>query len=108
MWDSETERLEKKACTSVGFSLHVVSELIGFVGLLMLPASGVVFVWKMVVGSPKGPAGWLLAAAFGLGAVSEVMFQYSWQMARRRGFEYDGKVASWVEKGERRTYRFTG
>jgi hypothetical protein len=45
---------------------------------------------------------------FGLGIVSEVMFQYSWWLALRKGFRYDDerREASWLEAGERRKYKY--
>lgn len=51
---------------------------------------------------------WLLAAPFGLGIVSEVLFQYSWWLALRKSFRYDyeRREATWLEAGERRTNKY--
>ena len=40
MWDNESERIGKQRCTPLGYALHVVSDLIGFLGLLLLLATG--------------------------------------------------------------------
>jgi hypothetical protein len=47
------------------------------------------------------------AVPFGLGVASEVLIQLSWWLALRRGFRYDAerREASWLEAGERRTYK---
>jgi len=35
MWDNESQRIGKKKCTPLGYNLHCIAELIGFVGLLL-------------------------------------------------------------------------
>lgn len=110
MWDHESERLGKQKCTPTGYTLHVVAELIGFGGLLMLFVLPIVLAWKVVVGRYENADLWVLVLPFGVGVVSEVMFQFSWSLARRKGFHYDPHrcEASWLEAGERRTYKFSG
>ena len=107
MWDSETQRLGKKACTPGGYALHVFAEGIGFLGFAILAISGAVWLWKWLAGSPRGLATTGLVLALVSGVASEVMFQLSWWLALRRGFQYDGHEASWSEHGSRRSYRFT-
>jgi hypothetical protein len=110
MWDHESQRIGKQRCTPVGYALHVVAELIGFVGLLVLLIVPVVLVWRGVTGTFHAANLWLLAVPFGLGIISEVLFQYSWWVALRKGFHYDAErcEVSWLEGGERRTYKYTG
>lgn len=73
--------------------------------LLAVPA---VLLWRWFAGTFHASLWWLFAVPFGLGAVSEVLFQLSWWLALRRGFRYDCErcEASWLEAGERRTYRY--
>jgi hypothetical protein len=107
MWDSETQRLGKKACTPVGYALHVLAEMIGFLGLIVFAISGVVVFWRWLAGTPGGVAGWSMLVALGLGVISEVVFWFSWWLASRRGFRYDGYEASWSDHGEPKNYKFT-
>jgi hypothetical protein len=107
MWYSETQRLGKKACTPAGYGLHVLAEMIGFLGFALLGISGIVWLWRWLAGAPRGIATAGLTLALVLGVASEVMFQLSWWLALRRGFQYDGHEASWSEHGGRRSYKFT-
>ena len=108
MWDHESERIGKQMCAPAGYALHLVAELIGFAGLLFLLAVPVVLAWKWFTGMFHAALFWLLAAPFALGIVSELLFQYSWWLALRKGFRYDceRREASWMEAGERRTYKY--
>lgn len=107
MWDSESERLGKRECTPLGSALHGIAEGIGFFGLLILLIAAIVLVLQWYGGTFKATSLWLLALPFGVGIVSEAMFQFSWWLALRRGWRYDceAREASWLEGGERRTYR---
>ena len=107
MWDNESQRIGKQKCTPTGYALHGIAEMIGFVGLLTLLAVPAVLAWKSFTGTFHASLFWLLAAPFGLGIISEVLFQYSWWLALRKGFRYDyeRREASWMEGGERRTYQ---
>lgn len=108
MWYHESQRIGKQKCTPVGYALHVVAELIGFVGLLGLFATPVMLIWSWFAGTFRLSLFWLFALAFGLGIVSEVMFQFSWWLAFRKGFHYDDGIreASWLEGGIRRVYSY--
>ena len=108
MWLTESQRLGKQKCTPAGYALHVIAELIGFFGLLLLLAVPAVLAWSWFAGTFRASLWWLFAVPFGLGLVSEVLFQYSWWLALRKGFRYDDArcEASWFEAGERRTYKY--
>lgn len=109
MWDNESQRIGKQKCTPAGYALHMIAELIGFAGLLILLAVLGFLAWKWLAATFRVALLWLLALPLGLGVVSEVLFQYSWWLALRRGFRYDyeRREASWLEQGERRTYKYT-
>jgi hypothetical protein len=108
MWDNECQRIGKRRCTPVGYALHGIAELIGYLGLLMLIAMPAVLVYDWFAGKFHASLWWLLALPFGLGIVSEGLFAYSWWLAARKGFRYDyeRREASWMEAGERRTYKY--
>jgi hypothetical protein len=107
MWDNESQRIGKQMCTPIGYAIHEIAELIGFVGLLLLVGTPVSLVYSWIVGTFSASLVWLLAAPFGLGVISEVLYQYSWWLASRKGFHYDyeKREASWLEAGERRSYK---
>jgi hypothetical protein len=110
MWDHESQRIGKQRCTPTGYALHVIAELIGFGGLFILLATCFVLVRRATSGTFGAANFWLLGVAFGVGVVSEVLFQLSWWLALRRGYEYDAErcEASWLDAGERRTYKYLG
>lgn len=108
MWDNEAERIGKQRCTRLGYALHTISDLIGFVALLILLGTGVYLGYRGIVGTFHASLFWLLLIPFGLAIVGSILFQLSWAMARRRGFhyDYDTREASWQEDGQRRKYRY--
>ena len=108
MWYSESQRLGKQKCTPTGYTLHVIAELIGFVGLLLLLVVPLILFSAWVLGTFRTSLWWLFAIPFSLGVLSEVLMQFSWWLALRKGFQYDYErsEASWIEAGERRTYKY--
>ncbi len=108
MWCHESQRIGKQRCTPSGYTLHVIAEMIGFFGLLLLLAVPVALVQNAVAGTFHVALLWLLALPWPFGIVSEVLFWYSWRLALRKGFHYDHErgEASWIEAGERRTYKY--
>jgi hypothetical protein len=108
MWDNESQRIGKQKCTPIGYTLHAVAELVGFVGLLLLLILLIVLVWKEIAGTFQISLLWLLMIPFSFGIISELLYQYSWKLALRKGFHYDYELreASWIEAGERRFYKY--
>ena len=109
MWDSESERLGKKECTPKGYSLHVIAELIGFLGLLSLIGLILYFGLCLFFYSLPQPSGWVFLIPFGIGIIAEFLFGYSWHLAKKKSFSYDGKTrtATWCENGAEKTYKWT-
>ena len=107
MWDHENQRIGKRRCTPLGYTLHVISDLVGLLGLLLLLITGAYLAYRGVVGTFHASLLWLLAIPFGLALVGAALFQYSWVLARQKGFRYDcdTREASWMEGGERQAYR---
>ena len=108
MWDNESQRLGKQKCTPLGYRLHVIAELLGFIGLLLLFGTIAYLVYRRIVGTFHMPLLLLLVVPFVLGLISEVLYQYSWLLANRKGFRYDyeSREASWLEDGKRRVYKW--
>ncbi len=108
MWDNESQRIGKQTCTPFGYALHSFAELLGFFGLLLLLGAAVFLIYRGITGNFEASLFWLLAVPFSVGVVAEIIFQISWALASKRGFEYDyeNRVASWIEDGKRVTYKW--
>lgn len=109
MWDNESERIGKQRCTPLGYTLHVISDLIGFLGLLFLLVTGAYLGYRGIVGTFDAGLLWFFVIPFGLDLAGSALFHYSWVLAHRKGFryDYDAREASWIENGERQTYKWT-
>ena len=111
MWVSESQRIGKKKCTPTGYGIHVFSELVGFAGILLLVFTSVHAAYHWLVGTFDGAfLLWILASTVALAVVSEALYQCSWLLAMRKGFEYDYErdEASWTQAGQRRTHKWPG
>lgn len=108
MWDNESQRIGKQKCTPTGYALHGIAELLGFIGGLSLLGIVLILGYRGIIGNFVPSNLWLFAAPFGVGIVAEVLYQISWLLAIRKGFEYDydNRVASWIESGKRVTYKW--
>jgi hypothetical protein len=110
MWDNESQRIGKQKCTRLGYTLHGVAELLGFVGLLVLLAAGVYLGYRASRGTFHTSLFWFFALPIGLGLIGEILYWYSWRLAAKKGFQYDHekREASWLEDGQRRVYKWNG
>ena len=108
MWDDESQRIGMQMCTPLGYRLHVIAELLGFIGLLLLLGTGAYLGYKGIAGAFHTALLWLLAGPFGLDLIGDVLYRYSWVLAARKGFEYDYETreASWLEGGQQRVYKW--
>lgn len=108
MWDNESQRIGKMKCTPMGYNLHVLSDLIGLLGILCFVSIIVFFVVMIIKGSFRPTYFWLLLIPVSLDVVMMIVHAYSWRLASRKGFEYDYESceASWFEGEKRITYRF--
>lgn len=109
MWFSESQRIGKQKCTPFGYVLHGIAEMIGFAGLLCFLIIALNLVYRGITSTFTVPDLWMLAAPFGIGLISEVFYQYSWWLAARKGYQYNYErdEATWLEAGERISYRWT-
>ena len=108
MWDNESERIGKQKCTRLGYSLHAISDLIGFVGLLLLLGTGAYLGYRGIAGTFHTRLLWLFAVPFALAFIGSALYRYSWMLAKKKGFRYDcdSREASWIENGQRQTYKW--
>ena len=109
MWDNESQRIGKQKCTPIGYTLHGIAELLGFIGILLLFAVGAYLGYRRYSGTFHSSLFWLLAVPFVLGLIGECLYRYSWRLAAKKGFHYDYETreASWTEDGQRRVYKWT-
>src|SRR5262249_37730317 len=67
----------------------------------------------LVVGCPPPPPFGqtrnVILRTHGSNTIGSALFHYSWALARRKGFryDYDARETSWIEHGERQTYKWT-
>jgi len=108
MWDNEAERIGKQKCTPLGYALHAISDLIGFIALLLLFGAVAYLGYRGIAGTFDRSLLWLMAIPIGLAVIGSILYRFSWMLAYRRGFHYDyeSREASWFEAGQRRTYKY--
>jgi len=108
MWDSESQRLGKQKCTPRGYRLHLVSDLVGFFALFLLLATFVYLRFRSALGSFHESLWWLLAVPLAVALGGTLLHRYSWQLAERKGFQYDYETceASWLEDGQKIVFKW--
>ena len=108
MWSSETERLGKEKCSSIGYKLHVISELIGFIGLILLFSAIIWLICRAISSEHTFPSYWILLIPFAIGIISEIMFHYSWFLALRKDYEYDyeSDTVQWIENNQKKSFKY--
>jgi len=108
MWDNESERIGMQRCTPVGYALHSLADLIGFVGLLLLFGIPIYLGYRWLAGTLHSSLLWPNLIPFGVGLIGRLLLHFSWWLAAKRGFEYNDETceASWLENGKRRTFRW--
>jgi hypothetical protein len=108
MWDNESERIGKQKCTPLGYAIHTISDIIGLIGLLLLLGTGVYLSYRGVAGTFRTSLLWLFVIPFVLAFIGSALYRYSWMLAQKKGFRYnyDTREASWIENGQRQTYKW--
>jgi hypothetical protein len=108
MWDNESQRIGMLKCWKAAYLVHGYGEVIGFIGILVLLGTVGYMIYVASFGSFSYTTWLLLCVPFGFGVVSEIMVQASWSMVARRGFDYDynSRISSWIENGERVEYTY--
>ena len=108
IWDNESERIGKSICTPLGYKLHVISDIIGFFGLLLLLGIFAYLGYRGFTGAFHLGLFWLIAIPIGIGILGSFIYRYSWILAARKQwmYNYENREASWMEDGQRRTYKW--
>ncbi len=108
MWDNESERIGKQRCTPLGYTLHGLAEMLGFLGLLFSLGLVAFLAYRGLAGSFRLSLLWLLAVPFALGLIARILYRYSWHLASLKKFhyDYDSRTASWVENGMRVEFKY--
>lgn len=108
MWDNQSQRIGKQRCTPLGYTLHSIATQLGFIGLLLLFGTFIYLGFRGFTGSFNSSLYWLLTVPFGVGIIAQIMYLYSWNLAFKKGFEYDWdkREASWLENDTRITYNY--
>lgn len=108
MWDHESQRIGMQKCYPLGYAIHGIGELIGFLGLLALFGTLGWMAFLRTVGEFTDQSWWFLSVPFGIGILSETLVQASWAMVTRRGFkyDYDKSESSWDHDGKRVVFRY--
>ena len=107
MWDSENQRLGMKACTSLGYTLRCIADLIGFSGLILLFGTLGVLTFRYYL-HHQLESRWLLLllAPLAVGFVGKILFEFGWGLAAKKKFEYDYRTMTvkWIEDGHERVF----
>lgn len=108
MWSHESQRIGKMRCTPTGYRLHMVSDGLGFLGLLSFLALVVYLIVLLLKGDFSSGRLLLFTIPLTIDILSTVLYHYSWKLAKEKGFEYDDskREARWVENGTPVTYRY--
>jgi hypothetical protein len=99
MWDNENQRLGFKACTPFGYSVHLVAESVGFIGLILFVAAPVYIVYRIFIHQFSWQLCWLLFVPIAVGVFGRVLWEISWRLATKKRFRYDSqtRTAKWGE-----------
>jgi len=108
MWDHESQRIGKQKCTPLGYKLHGMAEILGFIGFFVLLVTFAYCGYRRYVGTFHFSLLWLITVPFGTGLIGECLYHYSWKLAVKKGFQYNRETceASWMEGGQKRAYKW--
>ena len=109
MWDHESQRIGKQRCTPSGYTLHGISDLLGFVAIICLFCVPVYLVYAGIRGHFTWGMLLLLAIPFAIAIIGNIMHSYSWHLADKRHFKYDYEkcISTWVdESGNQQSYKY--
>lgn len=109
MWDHESQRVGKQRCTPVGYMLHGISDLIGFIAIICLLGVIIYLVYACIRGEFTSGMLWYLLVPFTIAILGNVLHNYSWYLADKRQFKYDYEksTSTWVdESGVQQSYEY--
>ncbi len=108
MWDSLSHSGGMQKCSPLGYNLHGIAKLLGLGALLLFLGILVYLISIAALGGFRWSFCWLLTVPFGIAIFSKALSMFSWNLAYKKGFEYDyqDREACWLENGQRVTYRW--
>lgn len=109
MWSCESQRIGMQRCTPKGYMLHGISDLIGFVAILLLLGVPIYLVYSAICGQFVAKMLWLFLVPFGVAIAGNLLHSYSWHLADKRQFKYDyeNSLSTWVdESGIEQSYKY--
>src|SRR6266498_2271848 len=77
MWDNEAERIGKQKCTPFGYALHAISDIIGFIALLLLLGAVAYLGYRSIAGTFDRSLLWLMAIPIGLAFIGSILERFS-------------------------------
>jgi hypothetical protein len=89
MWQDEVQRIGKQRCTPTGYRLHGISDLIGFIAIILLLGVPCYLAYSAFRGAFTCSSLFLLLIPIGVAIAGNVLHSYSWHLADVRGFKYD-------------------
>ena len=97
MWQDEVQRIGKRRCTPVGYNLHGISDLIGFLAIILLISIPCYLVYSAFRGSFTWLLLLLLLVPFAVAIIGNILHSYSWRLAETREFKYDyeKRLSTW-------------
>lgn len=108
MWSDEVERIGFRRCTPLGYALHGIGGVLGFIGLLSLFASLVYAAYRGIAGTFDTSLLWMPVAGLGFGVVGGSLTALARSLAKRKSYRYDyaTRVSRWRKGGAERTYSY--
>lgn len=109
MWQDEVQRIGKQRCTPTGYRLHGISDLIGFIAIILLLGVSFHIAYSAFQGTFTWSSLVLLLTPIGVAIVGNILHSYSWHLAEIRGFKYDyeKRTSTWRNfNGDLETFNF--
>ena len=89
IWQDEVQRIGKQRCTPTGYLLHTISDMIGFVAIILL----LTVVCCLIYSGFRGTFTWsqlrFLIIPVATAVVGSLVHAWSWNLADRLDFKYD-------------------
>jgi hypothetical protein len=86
MWDNESERIGEQKCTPLGYAVHTLSDLLGFIALLLLLGVGAYLGYRSIAGTFDSRLLCVVTVPFALGLLASALYRYSWMLAHQKDF----------------------
>ena len=89
IWQDEVQRIGKQRCTPTGYLLHTISDMIGFVAIILLLTVVCCLIYSGFRGTFTWSQLWFLIIPVATAVVGSLVHAWSWNLADRLDFKYD-------------------